>query len=239
MKKYMEAKLFIFILFSVSTLTGQKANIKAVYGVQSIRDVQSIDGAEAQDLVYRSNDMLKSFEFELYANNNESLFKKTSSLIGDNDKQYIYNLALAFCDGEKIWYTNVKDDIQIALTESLEEPIILSIEQELEWQITGDVKTIGDYKVFKATSSRKQGKAIKPIIAWFSKDIPYNFGSLGVEGLPGLILELQIRDMVFTVKKLEKSTSKIQMPKGNGKLTYQEFYNRLDSEMESIMERGY
>ena len=45
-----------------------------------------------------------------------------------------------------------------------------------------------------------------PVVAWFCPDLPYSFGPNGYCGLPGLILELQIRNGVYGVKRIDFNT---------------------------------
>ena len=74
------------------------------------------------------------------------------------------------------------------------------------WIITSDVKYIDKYKCYKATTEyivvNPKGTFKFPVIAWFCPEIPVPFGPNGYGNLPGLILELQERNVVFGVKKI-------------------------------------
>ena len=74
------------------------------------------------------------------------------------------------------------------------------------WTITSDVKYIDKYKCYKATTEyivvNPKGTFKFPVIAWFCPEIPLPFGPNGYGNLPGLILELQERNVVFGVKKI-------------------------------------
>jgi GLPGLI family protein len=63
----------------------------------------------------------------------------------------------------------------------------------------------------KATSNFKVVNKEKifnhPVIAWYCPSIPYSFGPNGYSGLPGLILELQVRNVVYGATQIELNTT--------------------------------
>lgn len=66
---------------------------------------------------------------------------------------------------------------------------------ESKWKFTHQSKTIGHYEVFKAVmeeeyQTRNQEIKKRLVTAWFCPDLPFAFGPLGYNDLPGLILEL-------------------------------------------------
>lgn len=56
-----------------------------------------------------------------------------------------------------------------------------------KWQIVKEYKTIGNYECQKATTNFRG----RNYIAWFAEKIPVKFGPWKLNGLPGLILEVQ------------------------------------------------
>ena len=86
--------------------------------------------------------------------------------------------------------------------------------------ITQESKMINNYLVFKATRSNGN------IIAWYTPKIPIGFGPKGEYGLPGLILELEIGNIVFKTTKIilnPKEEIKIKEPKGGKRVSYEEY----------------
>ena len=65
---------------------------------------------------------------------------------------------------------------------------------ELEWTITSEIDTILGYECTKATTSFRG----HTWYAWFTMDIPLNFGPWKLSGLPGLILKAEDADQYFT-----------------------------------------
>lgn len=76
-----------------------------------------------------------------------------------------------------------------------------------DWKLTNETKKIGNYLCYKATSSFKTGTDEKsftfPLIAWYCPQIPLEYGPKAYGGLPGMILELQERNIVYGVTKIE------------------------------------
>lgn len=75
------------------------------------------------------------------------------------------------------------------------------------WKITNESKKIDDYLCFKATGIYQVKNTIgtfdHTVTAWFCPSIPHSFGPIGYGGLPGLILELQVRKSWFGVDKID------------------------------------
>jgi GLPGLI family protein len=42
-----------------------------------------------------------------------------------------------------------------------------------------------------------------PIIAWYCPKLPFSYGPIGYGNLPGLILQLQVRNVVYGVSKID------------------------------------
>lgn len=78
--------------------------------------------------------------------------------------------------------------------------------QKENWTITTETKLIDNYKCYKATNIYQVISPNKvfnhPVIAWFCPDLPYKYGPNGYNNLPGLILELQERNAVYGVRKI-------------------------------------
>lgn len=89
--------------------------------------------------------------------------------------------------------------------------IFVKKNQISNWSITTETKIIDNYKCYKATSINSINSGFDkefrfPIIAWFCPDLPYSYGPNGYGGLPGLIMELQVRNGIFGLKKIMMNT---------------------------------
>jgi len=101
----------------------------------------------------------------------------------------------------------------------------------LKWQLTQESKKINGYTSYKAT--RTNGK----VIAWYTPEIPVNFGPKGEYGLPGLILELEIGKIIFKAIKIElnpKKKIKIKTPNKGKIVTYKEYKTMIKKGVKAI-----
>jgi GLPGLI family protein len=79
------------------------------------------------------------------------------------------------------------------------------------WKLLIETKVIDGFTCYKATNVEtvinKKGTFSFPVTAWYCPKIPYSYGPMGYGNLPGLILEIQIRNVIFGAKKIDlKST---------------------------------
>lgn len=116
-----------------------------------------------------------------------------------------------------------------------DDKVILILDRDQSWQITSETKIINQFTCYKATSNFKVVRVDKvfqfPIIAWFCPDLPSEFGPMGYGGLPGLILELQERNIVYGVQKinLEANIKNINLP------TFNKYNEMTESEWEVLI----
>ena len=82
-------------------------------------------------------------------------------------------------------YTNFKESANFVYEEEC---------PELEWTISSETETILGYECTKATASFRG----RTWYAWFTMDIPLNYGPWKLSGLPGLILKAEDADQYFT-----------------------------------------
>jgi GLPGLI family protein len=85
--------------------------------------------------------------------------------------------------------------------------IIIVESRNTKWELLNESKTIDGYVCYKATATLIRNNGNKgvfkfPIIAWYAPAIPIPFGPLGYGNLPGLILELQERNILYGVSKI-------------------------------------
>lgn len=72
-----------------------------------------------------------------------------------------------------------------------------------KWKLFNETKIINNYKCYKATilEEMSNGKT-KVVTAWYCPEIPVSVGPKGYGGLPGLIFELQDKNVVFGIKEI-------------------------------------
>lgn len=86
-------------------------------------------------------------------------------------------------------------------------------QESLDWKVTNETKMIGDIKCFKATATEtlysRQGHYYdRDIVAWFTPEIPVEFGPKNYVGLPGLVLEIERKEFTITATKINLNPNK-------------------------------
>ncbi len=75
-----------------------------------------------------------------------------------------------------------------------------------DWQLTSETKLIGGFICYKATGYQTvkniKGLFKNLVVAWYCPKIPVPFGPIGYGNLPGVILELQIKEVVYGAIKI-------------------------------------
>ena len=109
----------------------------------------------------------------------------------------------------------------------------------MKWEIQKETKKIGEFECFKATTeiivNTKGRKHL--ITAWFTTKLPISFGPLGYDGLPGLILELEVYKKIYYAKKImlnPKEEIKIEKPTKGIKVTEKEYQEKASSTMQKF-----
>lgn len=110
-----------------------------------------------------------------------------------------------------------------------------------EWEITSEEKMIDGRRCYKALGKYNvvHGDTVfnHALFAWFCPDLPFSIGPMGYGGLPGLILEIRIRNATYIASQIDlNSTTKIDLDFFNKyKKVSQEVVNKkIDDDMENL-----
>lgn len=195
-------------------------------------------------------------QYELLFSNNQSLWQFLPDANADGDANGFGGGGMVFRFGgaNDISYCNLDKGTRVDQREIVDRSYVVTDSvRKLDWKLSGESKTILNYKAFKATAQRigtrmqmsmengemkrQQVPDTASIIAWFTSDVPVAVGPGTYQGqLPGLILELEENSGQTVFKAVEispkVSASKIKEPKEGKKLTAAEF----DKEREKIMQ---
>jgi GLPGLI family protein len=196
-------------------------------------------------------------QYELLFSNSQSLWQylPDANTEGDPNTFGGGGMVFRFAGGANdISYCNFEKGTRVDQREIVDRSYVVTDSvRKLDWKLTGDSKTILNYKAFKATAQRigtrmqmsmengemkrQQVADTVAIIAWFTSDIPVPAGPGTYQGqLPGLILEVEENNGQSVFKAVEVSpkvsVSKIKEPKEGKKMTAAEF----DKEREKIMQ---
>lgn len=209
------------------------------------------------------NDMSTN-SFELVFNMNESLYFEEQALDQQPEmfQRHRAMMQAMFNQSAGEFYKNTDESTYINKRDIYGKPfsIVDSLEQ-LDWKMTDEVKMIGNYTCFKATTVVKQvvmpatpfGKPKEgeegkrptmedlqqdtEVTAWFTLDIPVNQGPDKYFGLPGLILEVKSEHLTILCTRVELDKDKAQKvsePKGGKEVSQEEFDEIMKKKAEEV-----
>lgn len=199
--------LYIIICLPIFNCFGQVQNAKIEYGLA----IETFEGLEKTVYLKKSYEKAiesaKYLDFTLYINQGNSLFSINNGLSIEDDG-YFYAKLVSGYNGEI--YQNKEYSLSVISNEFGN--FILKKEAKTDWVLTNETKEIQGFTCFKATSVKTidNGKGVFhfPVIAWYCPKIPFTYGPNGYGNLPGLILELQVRNILFGVKKINLNLEK-------------------------------
>lgn len=162
--------------------------------------------------------------FDLFFSENESLFTINNKLTTETNNLNLYKI-----EAQQIgtYYNNIKTNEIINQKKFSDSTFLIKIDKKNQWELTNEEKLIGKYLCKKALL--KQGHIIdgirsnNPIEVWYAPEIPTKTGPMGLDNLPGLIVEFKLNKL-STIKLIDLSLSeKININKPEkGKLVTQE-----------------
>lgn len=198
------------------------------------------------------NDRINQLIFELTFNQEESVWKLDPSAMPENeDDNFEYRTAAIMAsEGWSHEYYNHKEKIRVTQIDYMGS--ILNIThsfEQVQWAKTGRSKKIGDYLTYEAKATyypkdRLDKKVSQVLHAWFTPELPYPYGPRGADGLPGLILELELnvngkidRKIIATKINVEQNSSKkcqVTLPKAIGEVASKDFLTDVSIEVSSL-----
>ncbi|WP_044205101.1 GLPGLI family protein [Flammeovirga sp. OC4] len=108
-----------------------------------------------------------------------------------------------------------------------------------KWEITEETQTIAGYKAYKAIAKAPEDTNaflypngmdgfIEYVYAWYTPDLPYQYGPTEFVGLPGVVLKVEFSNIeesleAITVTKIKEPT--VQLPKYPIKITMDAIYS--------------
>ena len=210
--------------------------------------------------------MKKQFEktYKLTFNREESLYKEEEKL--ESPQQGGMTVVMIDTGGSDILYKNTKEGDFVNQNEVFGK--VFLIEDTLEkqdWVLTNETKFIGQYKCYKATTTRLQEviesrisingdhedeekEEKEPVMeeititAWYTTDVPVNNGPARYQGLPGLILEIQDGSLSLLCSKIvlnPKDKIDIVKPEKGQKVSQEKFDKIMDKKMKEMQERNH
>ena len=152
---------------------------------------KGIEEAKYLKLNLEFNDTIARFNIQENLSTEESNFDMAIAICNCKEEKYTYNNQVYRSNSEGLFKKN-----EFLIVDSL----------STNWKFHNESKEIDGYECYKATNEyiviNSKGEFRHPVTAWFCPQLPYSFGPVGYGGLPGLILELQVRNNLFGVEKI-------------------------------------
>lgn len=204
----MKSLLFCFILLLHFNARSQYEKGRVSYGIHlnnsKLSDVDEMGKRVLSGIL----DVAKELKFLLEFDSYQSYFQLAPAL--NNPKGSLdYMMAKSIFNGEKIYYFNSNQNVLEEQTSFLGETFrIWSKIDKANWVLSSEKKIIQNFVCHKAIGTRRtKDKNLNPvenqIIAWYCPEISKPFGPFEAVGLPGLVLELELKAHSVMVEKIE------------------------------------
>jgi GLPGLI family protein len=158
-------------------------------------------------------------------NNNEALYFVEDKM--QNDGKPAYNVNRTSAGGDDIYYKNTKTGEYFKENSTFGELLLIEIETK-KWKITQESKKIGNYICYKAIDIASTNRKMK-LVVWFTPEIPVSFGPLKYNGLPGLVILVEMSKRTISVSEIilnPKDEIIINKPTKGKKITAEEARQR-------------
>lgn len=202
--------------------------VKVTYKSSLYKDSESIKDSKLRDKITQYQE---SFEFELFFDKTKSIYRLVDNINFD-DQSIEYQITRGLSN--ELYYKDLLKKEKIKQTTALDElfNIVKSFEQ-YKWVVSSETKVIDGYTCYKATchyeeydDNRKMSLSFNPVV-WFAPSLPYSFGPMGLDGLPGLVLEGTFNGRVYfyatSIDLNDKTLTKIERPVHGKYVTEEEF----------------
>ncbi|MAK35481.1 MAG: hypothetical protein CMC15_04830 [Flavobacteriaceae bacterium] len=234
-------KLFIVAVLSCTSLifAQQDPSFTVTYKLKTLLDINTLPDSIQEsgfnmEVHLKLRNQMEAISFQLKVNDSISEYKISDEL---NTFVQSDNWLLEATKKNR-WF--VDDATYIQQTYLLEqEYLIAKASYQQNWILEEGTKTILGYPCKRASRNRDD-LGNTSIIAWYTEDIPYQFGPVGNHGLPGLILEiLQNEKMVYYATEIDFEGDVYAFKPSTGyKISQEDFNNKLNFNIESFSKKN-
>jgi GLPGLI family protein len=228
----------IILLFSTCLISAQELMGKVTYLAtfdDYEEDMLNIDEISVFPKKMNSDEKISNspIYFHLFFNKSKALFQAEYDLPTKRKLGFKFNKTGLMTSHENKYYIDLKEEDNYY--QSFWSQDILVDLEDVNWTLTDETKKIGNFICYKAIAPKSAGQIYqmeftKPLIAWYTKEIPVSFGIQYFHGLPGLTMELVAEyasgkiSYEVTNIDLNKKAVKIEKPEGKRRLTKKEYF---------------
>ena len=202
----MKKLLLIVAILFLNTISAQQKNIYVEYSVK-IYDEERLKGVDSdfRKMFVEAMENAENISFGLIITKSGSKFYNQERMTTSGNVHFAMGLtAFTGYTGEVFHYLNNL----YKYSRILGKDVMVKEALVDNWELHDETKLIDTYLCYKATNVNRvdngSGRIFNhPVIAWYCPQLPYNYGPNGYDNLPGLILQLQVRNVVFGAKKID------------------------------------
>lgn len=167
----------------------------------------------------------RSAKYELNFADNQSSYKIQEEEPDITENTGHGNVVMRFGGANAEYYKNFSTQKQVEKRELADKDYVIEDSlRHLTWKLEDESKTILGYNCKKATGKTERGSDVE---AWFTEEIPMSSGPENFNGLPGMILQININkeEFLITAVNLEKTADKkeLKSPSKGKKITPADF----------------
>ena len=220
-----------------NVIYGVRSNIEKALSVENIeKDISSLNIKErdaVKKLLFNSSKS-ENLDFELNFSPNFAHYHFIDKMNNDVKSFNLVNIA-SKANGE--YFYDIKNKFTVNIKDHKGQTFFVKNSYDnIEWKLLNETKKIGDFICYKAIGiqnyyfyrSNKNKKF--EIVAWYTSNLPIPIGPNGIGGLPGLILELELKSMTYFIKSISLKKNKIKMPSEKKYISISE-YNKIKREL--------
>lgn len=203
-------KIVLLVVFT-SMFTHAQINTGSIEYNLVIGEDKELESGPMSDYFSEAIKNANHVSYSLDFNSTGMVFYKIEKMDRDN-KNTSFSEAFSGVNG-KIYREKLSSFIFNDVNDRLLGHLIIKKELNPKWVLLKTTKIIQNYLCYKAIAVIEFNNGVKDfkrnIIAWYCPKIPISFGPKGYSGLPGLILELQEKNIIFGAKKIILNPSNI------------------------------
>lgn len=237
----MKYNFLVLILLFVSNAYSQSGRkLTVTYTLFIAENTNSTNNNDLRNSISNQSGKL---DFKLYINDSISYFIENKGISNSDLSSRLaitktkYSTPIFYGLKSNFKFNNSPNFIFYKTNEYLISKNIIS-----DWIITNESKLIDGNICYKATATDyyfHDGDDIRnyEITAWFCPKLPFNFGPVYFNNLPGLILEISYLDVKLLATKIEYQLDekKIRKPFGEKSISFNEYYKKLYDKMDELI----
>jgi GLPGLI family protein len=219
-------KIILLLLIYSSSFYSQEKISKIDYCLV-VGDDKELDNGPLGEYYKEAKKNAKYVFYSLDFNDIAMLFYEKKGMNSENGNN-AFSKAFSGVEGKYYKEKNSNDILKEIDNKSVGHFLVKTTDNS-KWILTKESKKIMDYLCYKATAivtvKNEAGNFKRTITAWYCPKIPIQFGPKGYGGLPGLIMELQDRNIIIGAIKidLKSKTGKIEKPQKGKRVNEQEY----------------